>query len=137
MCKDKEGLLRKETIRGVYDGSLFQEMEREILAAAGKKKDWFIIFRLPCFYISISIRLHQSYEFVLMRSGRCKFNHSFEAVTVVSPSHSHAIIVSPSYCMETSWMEWSFYFEFLYDFTSYNVNGTIIQNWKEKRLTEI
>ncbi|MBA0656472.1 hypothetical protein Goklo_008823 [Gossypium klotzschianum] len=39
LCKDKEGLLKKETIRGVYDGSLFQQMEREKLAAAGKKKE--------------------------------------------------------------------------------------------------
>lgn len=39
LCKDKGGLLKKETIRGVYDGSLFQQMEREKLATAGKKKE--------------------------------------------------------------------------------------------------
>lgn len=74
MCKDNEGLLKKETIRGVYDGSLFQQMEREKLAAAGKKKEWFIIFRLPCSYISICIGLDFYYEFVLMR---CKFNWNY------------------------------------------------------------
>ncbi|KAF5750123.1 hypothetical protein HS088_TW03G00455 [Tripterygium wilfordii] len=29
LCKDKKGLLHKDTIRGVYDGSLFQRMEEE------------------------------------------------------------------------------------------------------------
>ncbi|XVE85467.1 hypothetical protein DITRI_Ditri17bG0093000 [Diplodiscus trichospermus] len=36
LCKDKDGLLRKETIKAVYDGSLFEHMERE--RAAAKKK---------------------------------------------------------------------------------------------------
>ncbi|XP_021293142.1 probable peroxygenase 5 isoform X2 [Herrania umbratica] len=36
LCKDHHGLLRKETIRAVYDGSLFEHMERE--KAAAKKK---------------------------------------------------------------------------------------------------
>ncbi|KAK8636786.1 hypothetical protein V6N13_124524 [Hibiscus sabdariffa] len=38
LCKDNKGLLRKETIRAVYDGSLFEQMERERSGAA-KKKD--------------------------------------------------------------------------------------------------
>ncbi|XP_021756803.1 probable peroxygenase 4 [Chenopodium quinoa] len=29
LCKDKNGYLPKETIRGVYDGSLFEQMERD------------------------------------------------------------------------------------------------------------
>lgn len=29
LCKDKDGLLHKETIRAVYDGSLFERMEKE------------------------------------------------------------------------------------------------------------
>ncbi|KAJ8770258.1 hypothetical protein K2173_012700 [Erythroxylum novogranatense] len=29
LCKDKNGLLHKETIRGVYDGSLFEQMKKE------------------------------------------------------------------------------------------------------------
>ncbi|XWS63968.1 hypothetical protein CRYUN_Cryun06bG0146700 [Craigia yunnanensis] len=36
ICKDNHGLLRKETIRAVYDGSLFEHLERE--RAAAKKK---------------------------------------------------------------------------------------------------
>ncbi|XP_022733706.1 probable peroxygenase 4 isoform X2 [Durio zibethinus] len=36
LCKDKDGLLRKETIKAFYDGSLFEQMERERTAA--KKK---------------------------------------------------------------------------------------------------
>ena len=39
LCKDKHGLLHKETIRGVYDGSLFERMEKERSAAAAKKKE--------------------------------------------------------------------------------------------------
>ncbi|MQL75509.1 hypothetical protein Taro_007876 [Colocasia esculenta] len=35
MCKDKDGLLPKETIKAVYDGSLFQRLEKE---RASKKK---------------------------------------------------------------------------------------------------
>ncbi|XP_038997138.1 probable peroxygenase 4 [Hibiscus syriacus] len=38
LCKDEQGLLRKETIRGVYDGSLFEQMERERSGAAKKKE---------------------------------------------------------------------------------------------------
>lgn len=29
LCKDKQGLLHKETIRAVYDGSLFEQMAKE------------------------------------------------------------------------------------------------------------
>ncbi|KAK0572896.1 hypothetical protein LWI29_000119 [Acer saccharum] len=36
LCKDKNGLLHKETVRGVYDGSLFEHMEKERQSA--KKK---------------------------------------------------------------------------------------------------
>ncbi|KAL6187024.1 hypothetical protein ACLB2K_043140 [Fragaria x ananassa] len=42
LCKDKNGLLHKDTIRAVYDGSLFERMEKErseAAAAAAKKKD--------------------------------------------------------------------------------------------------
>ncbi|XVE74654.1 hypothetical protein DITRI_Ditri12bG0034600 [Diplodiscus trichospermus] len=38
LCKDNHGLLRKETVRGVYDGSLFEHMEKERAGAAAKKK---------------------------------------------------------------------------------------------------
>ncbi|VVA92264.1 unnamed protein product [Arabis nemorensis] len=31
LCKDKNGLLSKEKVRGVYDGSLFKQMEKERL----------------------------------------------------------------------------------------------------------
>ncbi|XP_052188127.1 probable peroxygenase 4 [Diospyros lotus] len=33
LCKDKNGLLQKETIRAVYDGSLFEQMAREKASA--------------------------------------------------------------------------------------------------------
>ncbi|XP_059655350.1 probable peroxygenase 4 [Cornus florida] len=36
LCKDKNGLLPKDTIRAVYDGSLFEQMAKE-KASAGKK----------------------------------------------------------------------------------------------------
>ncbi|KAI3946475.1 hypothetical protein MKX01_017691, partial [Papaver californicum] len=29
LCKDKNGLLHKETVRAVFDGSLFEHMEQE------------------------------------------------------------------------------------------------------------
>lgn len=29
LCKDKQGLLHKETIKAVYDGSLFEQMAKE------------------------------------------------------------------------------------------------------------
>ncbi|GMN38482.1 hypothetical protein TIFTF001_007707 [Ficus carica] len=37
LCKDEKGLLRKETVRAVYDGSLFERMEKQHLSA--KKKE--------------------------------------------------------------------------------------------------
>ncbi|KAF3432133.1 hypothetical protein FNV43_RR26872 [Rhamnella rubrinervis] len=37
LCKDKHGLLHKDTVRGVYDGSLFEHMAQQKLAA--KKKE--------------------------------------------------------------------------------------------------
>ncbi|OMO94001.1 Caleosin [Corchorus olitorius] len=36
LCKDKNGLLRKEIVKAVYDGSLFEHLEKE--RAAAKKK---------------------------------------------------------------------------------------------------
>ncbi|EXC26992.1 hypothetical protein L484_003989 [Morus notabilis] len=33
LCKEKNGLLRKDTVRAVYDGSLFERMEKERLSA--------------------------------------------------------------------------------------------------------
>lgn len=42
LCKDKDGLLHKDTIRAVYDGSLFEHMEKEHMEkgrASNKQKD--------------------------------------------------------------------------------------------------
>lgn len=36
LAKDKNGLLQKETIRGVYDGSLFEQLKKQ--KSADKKK---------------------------------------------------------------------------------------------------
>lgn len=36
LCKDKDGLLHKDTIRAVYDGSLFEKMEKERTSAHKK-----------------------------------------------------------------------------------------------------
>lgn len=38
LCKSKDGLLHKDTVRAVYDGSLFERMEKERDAAKAKKK---------------------------------------------------------------------------------------------------
>nr|XP_043624326.1 probable peroxygenase 4 [Erigeron canadensis] len=38
LAKDKDGLLKKETIRSVYDGSLFQKMAEEQKIKSAKKK---------------------------------------------------------------------------------------------------
>jgi len=37
LCKDKQGVLQRDTIRGVYDGSLFEKLEKE-RQSAGKKR---------------------------------------------------------------------------------------------------
>ncbi|XP_030529161.1 probable peroxygenase 4 isoform X2 [Rhodamnia argentea] len=37
LCKDKNGLLHKDTVRAVYDGSLFERMEKD--RASKKQKD--------------------------------------------------------------------------------------------------
>lgn len=29
LCKDKNGLLHKETVRAAYDGSLFEQLEKQ------------------------------------------------------------------------------------------------------------
>lgn len=29
LCKDENGLLQKQTVKAVYDGSLFEDMEKE------------------------------------------------------------------------------------------------------------
>ncbi|GMH20342.1 hypothetical protein Nepgr_022183 [Nepenthes gracilis] len=36
LCKDKNGLLHKDTVRAVYDGSLFEKMEKEKKSAQKK-----------------------------------------------------------------------------------------------------
>lgn len=36
LCKDKDDLLHRDTIRAAYDGSLFERMEKE--RASAKKK---------------------------------------------------------------------------------------------------
>lgn len=36
LCKDKDGLLQKETVRAVYDGNIFLKMEAE--RKSSKKK---------------------------------------------------------------------------------------------------
>lgn len=38
LCKDKNGLLQRDTIRGVYDGSIFEMMENERLSAKKSKQ---------------------------------------------------------------------------------------------------
>ncbi|KAM0961108.1 hypothetical protein ACFX13_020853 [Malus domestica] len=38
LCKDKNGLLQKDTVRAVYDGSLFERMEKEN-SGGDKKKE--------------------------------------------------------------------------------------------------
>lgn len=36
LCKDKDGLLPKEKIKGVYDGSIFQQLENDRLEKTRK-----------------------------------------------------------------------------------------------------
>jgi peroxygenase len=38
LCKDKDGFLHKDTVRAVYDGSLFERMEEEKKAKESAKK---------------------------------------------------------------------------------------------------
>lgn len=38
LCKDKNGLLHKDTVRAVYDGSLFERMEKENSGGDEKKE---------------------------------------------------------------------------------------------------
>jgi peroxygenase len=38
LCKDKDGFLHKDTVRAVYDGSLFERMEQETKAKESAKK---------------------------------------------------------------------------------------------------
>lgn len=37
LCKDENGVLQKDTIRAVYDGSLFDQMAKDKAAAASTK----------------------------------------------------------------------------------------------------
>ncbi|BFG17268.1 putative peroxygenase 4 [Prunus yedoensis var. nudiflora] len=39
LCKDKRGLLHKDTVRAVYDGSLFERMEKERIEKSASKKN--------------------------------------------------------------------------------------------------
>lgn len=39
LCKDSRGLLHKDTIRAVYDGSLFERMEKERIEKSASKKN--------------------------------------------------------------------------------------------------
>lgn len=38
LAKDKNGLLTKDAVRGVYDGSLFQQLEKQRSSSRGKKQ---------------------------------------------------------------------------------------------------
>ena len=45
LCKDENGLLHKDTVRGVYDGSLFERMAKEReLHLSNKKSAWSLIY---------------------------------------------------------------------------------------------
>jgi peroxygenase len=38
LCKDTDGFLHKDTVRAVYDGSLFERLEKEIKSKESTKK---------------------------------------------------------------------------------------------------
>ena len=38
LCKDKDGFLHKDTVRAVYDGSLFERLEQERKAKKESRK---------------------------------------------------------------------------------------------------
>lgn len=40
LCKDKNGVLQKDTVRAVYDGRLFEQMVKEKAAASSSKEKW-------------------------------------------------------------------------------------------------
>jgi peroxygenase len=37
LCKDKNGLLHKDTVRAAYDGSLFEKLEKQRSSKTSKK----------------------------------------------------------------------------------------------------
>ncbi|KAF8109977.1 hypothetical protein N665_0089s0095 [Sinapis alba] len=39
LCKDKDGLLSREAVKGAYDGSIFRKLEKERLSSSHKKKE--------------------------------------------------------------------------------------------------
>lgn len=49
LCKDKDGFLHKDTVRAVYDGSLFERLEQERNSKKeSSKKKWWEIQTLLC-----------------------------------------------------------------------------------------
>ncbi|KAJ4889683.1 putative peroxygenase 7 [Raphanus sativus] len=39
LCKDKDGLLTREAVKGAFDGSIFRKLEKERLSSSHKKKE--------------------------------------------------------------------------------------------------
>ncbi|KAF7827566.1 putative peroxygenase 4 [Senna tora] len=56
LCKDKNGLLQKETIRGVYDGSLFEIMEKEHSQDKKKKKKGHRNIEASCVVMNLNLK---------------------------------------------------------------------------------